>query len=414
MRNDCNWKSRSSSPNFFSTASERASRFAPSSSLNRSRRYLFTSSRVTSLRLTVCSIGSFVSWLANCSISSTDWNSSFACSFVSGALGLSFSVCAVGGGVPTGGVGGCCADTGRTAIEIPSATAKPSLLNLFAFSSQPRALESNATRTSAQPSGCVAIINSVRSFCPDMAASTQSALAPELAIQLSAILRGAAVAVLGDRRFLRITGPDAARWLNGMVTNAIQTLQPGEGNYNFLLNAQGQIQGDCTIYRDPNAAEPAYVLETSRSQIEAIQQHLDKYIIMDDVELKSVDEYPETVLILGPRAADVLRNISETCGIAELEPQHLASSGSLQITTPSAAPVPEFEIATASAASLLQSLVNAGASDISAEALEAFRILSGTPRYGIDIRPRDLPQDTAQAHAFNFSKGCYLGQEIVE
>ena len=247
-----------------------------------------------------------------------------------------------------------------------------------------------------------------------MAASTQSALAPELATQLSAILHGAAVAVLGDRGFLRITGPDAARWLNGMVTNAIQTLQPGEGNYNFLLNAQGQIQGDCTIYRDPNAAEPAYVLETTRSQIDAIQQHLDKYIIMDDVELKSVDEYPETVLILGPRAADVLRNISETCGIAELEPQHLASSGSLQITTPSAAPVPEFEIATASAASLLQSLVNAGASDISAEALEAFRILSGTPRYGIDIRPRDLPQETAQAHALHFSKGCYLGQEIVE
>ena len=247
-----------------------------------------------------------------------------------------------------------------------------------------------------------------------MATSTQSALASDLANQLSAILHGAAIAVLSDRAFLRISGPDAARWLNGMVTNTIQTLEPGEGNYNFLLNAQGQIQGDCTIYRDPNKTEPEYILETDRLQIEKIQQHLDKYIIMDDVELKPVDEYQEAVLLLGPRAADVLQNVSETSALAELQPLRVASSGSVQITTPLPGPVPVFEVATASASSLLQNLVNAGASEISPEALEDFRILSGTPRYGTDIRPRDLPQETAQMQALHFSKGCYLGQEIVE
>ena len=38
----------------------------------------------------------------------------------------------------------------------------------------------------------------------------------------------------------------------------------------------------------------------------------------------------------------------------------------------------------------------------------------GIPRYGIDIRERDLPQETEQERALNFSKGCYVGQEIVE
>jgi folate-binding protein YgfZ len=55
---------------------------------------------------------------------------------------------------------------------------------------------------------------------------------------------------------------------------------------------------------------------------------------------------------------------------------------------------------------------------ISAQAIEAHRILSATPKYGIDIRntetARDLPQETGQTHALHFAKGCYLGQEIVE
>ena len=73
----------------------------------------------------------------------------------------------------------------------------------------------------------------------------------DLAAELRAILTGAAFTPLKDLGWLRITGPDATRWLNGMVTNAVNALAPGEGCYNFLLNAQGRILGDCTIYRDP-------------------------------------------------------------------------------------------------------------------------------------------------------------------
>jgi aminomethyltransferase len=48
------------------------------------------------------------------------------------------------------------------------------------------------------------------------------------------------------------------------------------------------------------------------------------------------------------------------------------------------------------------------------EALDKFRVLAGVPKYGTDIRDRDLPQETEQKHALNFTKGCYIGQEIVE
>jgi folate-binding protein YgfZ len=74
----------------------------------------------------------------------------------------------------------------------------------------------------------------------------------------------------------------------------------------------------------------------------------------------------------------------------------------------------EIWLAPASVRQLWDTLVASGAAPVGSEALELHRILSGTPRYGIDIRERDLPQETEQARALNFSKGCYVGQEIVE
>ena len=63
---------------------------------------------------------------------------------------------------------------------------------------------------------------------------------------------------------------------------------------------------------------------------------------------------------------------------------------------------------------LWDALIAAGAAPVGSNALEMQRIASGIPRYGVDIRERDLPQETEQARALNFNKGCYVGQEIVE
>ena len=59
-------------------------------------------------------------------------------------------------------------------------------------------------------------------------------------------------------------------------------------------------------------------------------------------------------------------------------------------------------------------MVAAGATPVGADALELRRISFGIPKFGVDIRERDLPQETGQTRALNFTKGCYLGQEIVE
>jgi folate-binding protein YgfZ len=71
-------------------------------------------------------------------------------------------------------------------------------------------------------------------------------------------------------------------------------------------------------------------------------------------------------------------------------------------------------IAPEHARALHDALVELGAKSVGAEALDLFRISRGIPQFGQDIRDRDLPQETGQARALNFTKGCYLGQEIVE
>jgi folate-binding protein YgfZ len=250
--------------------------------------------------------------------------------------------------------------------------------------------------------------------------------------QLNAILHGAAFAPITDRAFLRITGSDATRWLNGMVTNNIKDLAPGEGNYNFLLNAQGRIQGDCTIYREPGEGDAKFLLETGNWQLETVHQTLDKFIIMDDVELAhgipidgtQPEPSPLGIAITGFEAANLLTRVIEgRPGNVYLAPEPGSMTyGSLEghkviVLTQRHANITTFEVWCSSRGAykeLYRQLEFFNTPTLSPETLEAFRIYSGTPKYGIDIRDRDLPQETAQTHALHFAKGCYLGQEIVE
>ncbi len=238
--------------------------------------------------------------------------------------------------------------------------------------------------------------------------------------QLSALLHEAAFAPLDDTGWIRVTGGDRVRWLNGMVTNSIQDLAPGQGCFNFVLNAQGRIQGDLTAWM----LSDSILLETSRDQVPTLIAHLDHFIIMDDVELADIGDQRIGVLIAGPAA---LRTVQQLGGAPCSSPQPQAGlppSLNLKQTEYRGAPVdliqaysplvPRFEV-WAEPSTITQVIAElAVLSTASAEALEQLRILEGTPHYGTDIRDKDLPQETAQTRALHFSKGCYLGQEIVE
>jgi folate-binding protein YgfZ len=234
------------------------------------------------------------------------------------------------------------------------------------------------------------------------------------ASQLAALLHATGVSRLDHTGWIRVTGKDRVRWLNGMVTNSIQQLKDGEGNYNFLLSVQGRIQGDATIFAEPDAL----LMETAASQVPGLMTLLDHFIIMDDVELADATGSQSGLLIAGPKASSLLARIGlnvEDLGILQKRtmPWNATQIGVFHIESPL---IPRFELwADANTTSkLLEALQNAGAVFCDAQSLEWLRILEGTPLYGTDIRDRELPQETGQTRALHFSKGCYLGQEIVE
>ena len=239
-------------------------------------------------------------------------------------------------------------------------------------------------------------------------------IAPSSAqLQLEALLGHAGLAPLPDTGWIKITGEDRVRWLNGMTTNSIQALKPGESNYNFFLSAQGRIQGDAVALM----LEDSILLGTAAARVPALLELLDRFVIMDDVELS---EHPSFgILVAGPRAAQSLAAI----GIAtpDLAPLNFTTRdwrgqkvGVMHAHSPL---VPRFELWAedpAIIAELTEALAAAGAAPVDSEAVTHLRILEGTPLYGIDIRDKDLPQETGQTRALHFAKGCYLGQEIVE
>ncbi|MDQ2944732.1 MAG: folate-binding protein [Acidobacteriota bacterium] len=200
---------------------------------------------------------------------------------------------------------------------------------------------------------------------------------------------------------IKVTGEDRARLLHAMTTNHIQQLTPGTGCYAFFLSAQGRILADANIF----CRSDHFLLDTEPETREKLYQHLDKFIIADDVTLEDVTEATVTIALEGELRAAGAPVPEEPYANAEWG-RWLVARLSYTGGTGYAlfAPIEDK-------AELVRQL---GASEGSAQEFEIARLENGKPRYGQDISERYLAQEVNQPSALHFSKGCYLGQEIVE
>ena len=244
--------------------------------------------------------------------------------------------------------------------------------------------------------------------------------------EFRALLDGCGLFDMSWQAKLVLTGEDRVRWLNGMVTNNVRDLAVGRGVYNFVLTAQGRIVGDLVAYNRGD-----FVLVTSdRAQSAALTEIFDRYIIMDDVEVADISDKLSAVGVAGPQAGKVLQDAG--IGIPQLPkegnygPPRQIERGQvidlvwhdmgISVARNTHPNIDAYEIwfAAEQADRVWDELVAAGATPVGSEALEFYRIARGVPVCGRDFGQRDLPQETEQKHALNFSKGCYIGQEIVE
>jgi len=224
-------------------------------------------------------------------------------------------------------------------------------------------------------------------------------------------LRGGAVWLdVSGRGKIRVTGEDRVRLLHAMTTNHIQQLTAGMGCYAFFLTAQGRILADVNVL----CRNDSFLLDTEPETQRKLLEHLDKFIIADDVTLEDLTPVLATIAVEGPKSPDVLiaarAPALDICYGANVE-WGSALVARLSVT---GGPGLFVIVPVAEKDEILRKIEAAGAVPADEDAFRVVRLEHGTPRYGEDISERYLAQEANQTHALHFHKGCYLGQEIVE
>ena len=216
---------------------------------------------------------------------------------------------------------------------------------------------------------------------------------------------------LSGRGKIRVAGEDRARLLHAMCSQNIEAMKPGDGVYSFFLNAQGRILADANIF----CFEEHFLLDTEPETARKIFEHLDRYIIADDVVLTDETETMATLAVEGPEAEAALQDICMADGVLlpVTDGATVPWRGAVIAKVNSTGATGFFIFVPAAAK---DEFVNELSELPQADADEArvVRIENGKPRYGEEITDRHLVQETGQLRGVHFSKGCYLGQEIVE
>jgi folate-binding protein YgfZ len=222
------------------------------------------------------------------------------------------------------------------------------------------------------------------------------------------------------RAYLAFTGPDRVRYLNAILTNNIKDLKPGEGIASLFLNPQGRIQAEIETYAE---AERLFCVSFAMIR-EKLIPAIDRYIIMDDVILTDESATFGTLGLEGPRAADLVQQISgiDLKNLNELSwVDGRVGEIPCRIVRRSFAGNPNAEFLCEQPHlpelwNLLREAVTShSGGPVGYAALNALRLEAGVPWFGYDFGEMQIPHEAGLERShISYTKGCYTGQEIVE
>ncbi len=235
----------------------------------------------------------------------------------------------------------------------------------------------------------------------------------DVAAEYDALSTRAGLVDRSDRGRVVVTGADRARWLSGLVTNVVQTLDSGSGNYAFALDPRGRVVFDVIIL----AVGEALWLDVDGEVVAAALKHLDRYLFSESVRLADASAEDARLAVYGPSAVDVARALGNTNFAALPALGHLLVGPDVRLVRNDLGRVPGFELIVPreQAAAWWDRLVEAGAQPAGWQAFHALRIEAGVPWLGLDIDEQVLPPETGQIErGISLSKGCFVGYEILE
>src|SRR5688500_18426021 len=233
----------------------------------------------------------------------------------------------------------------------------------------------------------------------------------------SAVRSGAAIGSISARTQLAVAGTDRAAYLQGLLTNDIQALAEGSGCYAAWLSPQGRMLTDMHVLQSAGMI----LLDVPAEQADSILARLDQFLFSEDVRIESLAEAMTGVWLHGPRAAAVVAQVVRGVdGLGDWS-DYRHSTGTFEDGPVSVARIDQLGVpgycvflTRATEPTFIASAVSAGARVVAPEALHAARIEAGYPLFGVDMTADTIPLEAGiEQRAISFTKGCFVGQEVV-
>ncbi|MBI2497106.1 MAG: folate-binding protein [Opitutae bacterium] len=209
--------------------------------------------------------------------------------------------------------------------------------------------------------------------------------------------------------FLRVSGADAASFLQGQFTNELRR-PVGAVVYGLWLDQKGKVLADSHVLR---LGENEFQIASTTSAATVIQARLEEYIVADEVVVTDETAPAHGLAVSGPQCGEILRQI---LGSAPPRPGHFLQFTEMLIFAGRRTRGENYELigSERSITGIARQLPMLGGREIAAAEMEFIRIQEGIPSIPNDLGPGDLPHEGGlEDAALSYTKGCYLGQEVM-
>jgi folate-binding protein YgfZ len=242
-------------------------------------------------------------------------------------------------------------------------------------------------------------------------------LKQDISTGYAALRAGAGLVDRGYLGRLQLTGADRRSYLQGLLTNDIESLSPGTGCYAALLTAQGRMVTDMRVFE----LGDAILIDLPVGLAENVRAHLDRFVFSEDVQVHDVTAERAEIGLYGPTAASVVTRVLQATADAVALPVFGSVRATYDghdtiIVRSDDTGVLGYDVfsAASDARPLIQAFLTAGATVVDAEAAEIVRIEAGRPRFGKDMDAETIPLEAGiDDRAISRTKGCYVGQEVI-
>jgi folate-binding protein YgfZ len=232
---------------------------------------------------------------------------------------------------------------------------------------------------------------------------------------------------LSSRGRILVCGSEAVQFLNGLITNDMKTLAENSWMPATFPNVQGRLIASVRVIRlqdvetDRNVF-PAFLIDTEAATHDRVLRTIERFTLAGDFRVADVTNQTAHITVQGIRAAQIVSAVlgveAAAFGPTEAKqiswPRNEVSDDSTLIrATHTGEHGFDLIVKASQAASLWDALHAAGTRPVGYDALEMLRIEAGIPRYGIDMDETNVVTETALDDAVSYTKGCYVGQEII-